>query len=128
MDRTTRASQERRHRDHVLVLGRLRPSSLACTQEVQQHTAVPLQVSGAAARREPVQRTESDERRSAHVRQGGHHYTASLHILRPHRDEGARQKWSALQVRLSRRRALAERRVGREGGDSRRQGHLTKLV
>lgn len=128
MDRTTRTVKERRHRDHVLILGRLGPSSLARVEKVQQHTAIPIQVFGAAARRESVQRAESDERRSAHVRERGHHHTTPLHVLRSHRDEGARQEWTALQIRLPGRRALAERRVHREGRDSCWQGHIEELV
>lgn len=85
-------------------------------------------MSRTAASGESIQRAQSDQCRSAYVCKGGHHHTASLHVLRSHRDKGTRQERPALQVRLPGRRALDQRRVYRERGDARGQSDPKELV
>jgi len=53
-------AEERRDRDHVLVLGWLGPSPHLQGQEGQHHPAISLQVSRSAAQGESVHRAQGD--------------------------------------------------------------------
>ena len=62
---------------------------------------------------------EDGDGRPADVREGGPDHPADQHVLRLHRDKGARQERPALRLRRPRRRAARQRRLRREGRVSR---------
>ena len=92
--------QERGDRHHVQLLGRFRSSPPGAHAQGQQRRSAATEVLGESA--QGIQRTEDGERRSPDVRERGPHHPAPLHVLRLHRDEGARQERAALQLRRAR--------------------------
>jgi len=100
-------------RHHLQLLGRLGSSAAGPHAQGQQHPSVLAALSRADAPR--IQRTETGVGRPADVRQRGSDHSSPLDVLRLHRNEGAGQERSAVQLRRPRRCAHGQRRQRREG-------------
>lgn len=86
MGREAGEDQERGHRNHLQLLGWIRPQEAGENEEGQLHSAVPPEMPGAVET--GIQRTEDCLGGSSDVHQGGSDNRTPLHFLRLHRHQG----------------------------------------